>query len=135
MVGGVKATFIVLLALVLIVDGAKVLSGQNATEAANPAPYYDHAHDHDHLYHPRYQPLVEMLPPIGPIGIVAIGVFSDLNRFILGRPDQGVPAEGPPGSWEVDPSAGDPNTGWAVRPEYRPPEPDGARGSPDTNGS
>ena len=68
---------ILLLALMLVVGGAKVLSGQNATAAAVDGPDHDHGHGHDH--HAHYQPLLEMLPPIGPIGIVAIVVVADMN--------------------------------------------------------
>jgi hypothetical protein len=82
MVGGVKAIYAVLLALVLIVGGAKVLSGQNATDGTSFPPDEigpDHGHSHSHHVHYQPPPLLEMLPPIGPIGIVAIGVVSDLN--------------------------------------------------------
>ena len=56
MVGGVKATFLALLAPVLIAGGA-----------------VSHNEHHDHHQAP---PLLEMLPPIGPIGsVVAIGAM------------------------------------------------------------
>ena len=52
MVGGVKATFLALLALVLIAGGAV-------------------SHNEHHGHH-QPPPLLEMLPPIGPAGSVAI---------------------------------------------------------------
>ena len=90
MVGGVKATYYaVLLALVLIVGGAKVLSGQDVTDGEDvlsvqdfgqdddphPTAEHEHAHSRAHHDHPQPPPLLEMLPPIGLVGIVAMGVI------------------------------------------------------------
>ena len=109
MVGGVKAV-VLLLALVLIAGGA--VSYDGPTDNHEPD---QHAHSHSHHDHYQPPPLLEMLPPIGPIGIVAIGVVSDLNGFIFGK--------------KKVPMGNGPNTDMIT------PEPDGARGSPDTNGS
>ena len=78
MVGGVKAYYAVLLALVLIVGGAKVLSGQGVIEEKKHGDDHHPDHGHSHSDHDHHQapPLLEMLPPIGPVGsVVAIGVM------------------------------------------------------------
>jgi hypothetical protein len=111
MVGGLKAYYAVLLALVLIVDGAAY--------AAQADRKSDHGHGSHNEHHGHHQapPLLEMLPPIGPIGIVAIGVVSDLYGFIFfGK--------------KKEPMGNRPNTDMIT------PEPDGwANRSQDTNGS
>jgi hypothetical protein len=71
MVGGVKAV-VLLLALVLIAGGAVSYDG----------PTDNHEPDqHSHSHHDHYQPppLLEMLPPIGPVGFVLMGVVADLG--------------------------------------------------------
>ena len=68
---------ILLLALMLVVGGAKVFSAQ-IDEKGHFRQDDGHHPDHGHSHH-QALPLLEMLPPIGPIGIVAIGVVSDLN--------------------------------------------------------
>ena len=59
MVGGVKALYAVLLALVLGVGCGEDTGGHTSRRQASP--------------------LAEMLPPIGPLGIVAMGVMGSMN--------------------------------------------------------
>jgi len=84
MVGGVKA-LILLFALVLIVGGAKVLSGQGVIEEKKHGDDHHPDHGHSHSDHDHHQapPLLEMLPPIGPVGFVLMGVMGDyyLSRY------------------------------------------------------
>ena len=90
MVGGVKVLYAVLLALVLIVGGAKVLSGHASADM--PTRVHDH---------PQPPPLLEMLPPIGPVGIVLMGVapiWGLRRRSLLNKPAsflQSTTAHGP----------------------------------------
>ena len=80
MVGGVKATFIALLALCLVGCGKKKVK---QTDFAASVP------DHQAL------PLFEMLPPIGPVGLVLMGVVADLNGFSLGKKKENQPVREP----------------------------------------
>jgi len=84
MVGGVKA-LILLFVLVLIVGGAKVLSGQGVIEEKKHGDDHHPDHGHSHSDHDHHQapPLLEMLPPIGPVGFVLMGVMGDyyLSRY------------------------------------------------------
>ena len=68
MVGGVKAYYAVLLALVLIVGGAAVGPSDNHEPD-------QHAHSHSHHDHYQAPPLLEMLPPIGPAGVYLSMVY------------------------------------------------------------
>ena len=106
MVGGVKAYYAVLLALVL---------GVGCASSQYPSPPEGHGSHNEHHGHNQAPPLLEMLPPIGPIGFVLIGVVSDLNHW--------APRQVPhPASLRWNPT--------------RPPEPDGwADRQQDTNGS
>jgi hypothetical protein len=78
MLGGVKAV-ILLLALVLIAGGA---ASSSTTDKHPEHVPYQHRHD-SHPSHHQAPPLLEMLPPIGPIGFVLMGVMGDyyLSRY------------------------------------------------------
>ena len=65
-----KTIYAALLALVLIVGCAKVLSGHAAADM--PTRVHDH---------PQPPPLLEMLPPIGPLGILLMGVIMEEGMF------------------------------------------------------
>ena len=80
---------ILLLALMLVVGGANVFSAQ-IDEKGHFRQGDGHHPDHDHSHH-HALPLLEMLPPIGPLGIVAIVVVADLN---YSRPDDAIATSG-----------------------------------------
>ncbi len=82
MVGGVKAIFAVLLALVLVLGGAKVLSGQGVIDEKKHGGDHhpDHGHSHSHHNHHQAPPLLEMLPPIGLAGMAIRFAIPNLMR-------------------------------------------------------
>ena len=83
---------ILLLALMLVVGGAKVFSAQGVIDEKGHLRQDDGHHpDYGHSHH-QALPLLEMLPPIGPIGIVAIVVVADMNYF---SPDDAELAQKP----------------------------------------
>ena len=77
MVGGVKAV-ILLLALVLIAGGA---ASSSTTDKHPEHVPYQHSHD-SHPSHHQAPPLLEMLPPIGPVGFVLLGVVADQPHVV-----------------------------------------------------
>ena len=80
MVGGVKAV-ILLFALILLAGGAARQAPPAPFEATPTADHHDGVppeghgnHNEHHGHHHQSPPLLEMLPPIGPIGFVLMGV-------------------------------------------------------------